>query len=51
MTTTVTTSVVFTDLVASTELASGLGPVAAEEVRSTHFGLLRDAVGATGGSV
>nr|MBA2607679.1 AAA family ATPase [Actinomycetota bacterium] len=42
---------VFTDLVASTELASGLGPVAAEEVRSTHFGLLRDAVGATGGSV
>ena len=50
MKTTVTTSVVFTDLVGSTELASRLGPVSAEEVRSIHFGLLRDAVAATGGS-
>ncbi|MGH9276365.1 MAG: adenylate/guanylate cyclase domain-containing protein, partial [Acidimicrobiales bacterium] len=50
MTTTVTTSVVFTDLVGSTELAARLGPVAAQEVRSTHFGLLREAVAATGGS-
>ena len=50
MTRTVTTSVVFTDLVGSTELAARLGPVAAEEVRSIHFGLLRDAVAATGGS-
>jgi len=41
---------VFTDLVGSTELAARLGPVAAEEVRSIHFGLLRDAVAATGGS-
>ncbi|MGH9276366.1 MAG: ATP-binding protein [Acidimicrobiales bacterium] len=50
MTTTVTTSVVFTDLVGSTELSARLGPVAAQEVRSAHFGLLRDAVAATGGS-
>ncbi|MDP9182763.1 MAG: AAA family ATPase, partial [Actinomycetota bacterium] len=40
----------FTDLVGSTERAVRLGPVAAEEVRSTHFRLLRDAVAATGGS-
>src|SRR5438309_9959850 len=40
----------FTDLVGSTELAARLGPVAAEEVRTIHFGLLRDAVAATGGS-
>jgi len=46
----VTTSVVFTDLVSSTELAARLGPVAAEEVRAIHFGLLRVAVAATGGS-
>ena len=50
LTTTVTTSVVFTDLVGSTELAARLGPVAAQEVRSAHFGLLRDAVAATGGT-
>ena len=50
MKTTVTISVVFTDLVGSTELAARLGPVVAEEVRSTHFGLLRGAVAATGGS-
>ncbi|MGI8633758.1 MAG: ATP-binding protein [Solirubrobacterales bacterium] len=48
--TAVTTSVVFTDLVGSTELASRLGPVGTEEVRSIHFGLLRDAVATTGGS-
>ncbi len=40
----------FTDLVGSTELAARLGPMAAEEVRSTHFGCLRAAVAATGGS-
>ncbi len=49
MTTNVTTSVVFTDLVGSTELSSRLGPPAAEDVRAIHFGLLRDAVAATGG--
>lgn len=50
MTSTVTASVVFTDLVDSTQLASRLGPVATEEVRAVHFGLLREAVAATGGS-
>jgi class 3 adenylate cyclase len=50
VTTTVTTSVVFTDLVGSTELSARLGPVAAEEVRSVHFGLLRAAVATTGGT-
>ena len=50
LTTTVTTAVIFTDLVGSTELAARLGQVAAEEVRSIHFGLLRGAVAATGGS-
>jgi class 3 adenylate cyclase len=50
VTTTVTTSVVFTDLVGSTELSARLGPIEAQEVRSVHFGLLRDAVEATGGT-
>ncbi len=50
VTATVTITVVFTDLVGSTELASRLGPVATDELRRVHFGLLRDAVAATGGS-
>ncbi len=49
-TTTVTASVVFTDLVGSTEMAARLGPASAEQVRLVHFGLLREAVGATGGA-
>ena len=50
MTTVVTVSVVFTDLVGSTELASRLGSVAAEELRATHFSLLREAITASGGT-
>ena len=50
MTTTVTVSVVFTDLVGSTELAARLGPVAAEELRAVHFGFLRASLVATGGT-
>ena len=50
MATTVVTSVIFTDLVSSTETASRLGAVAAEVLRTTHFGLLRAAVAATGGT-
>lgn len=50
VTATVTATFVFTDLVGSTQLASRLGPVATEELRAVHFGLLRDAVAATGGS-
>jgi class 3 adenylate cyclase len=46
----VTTSVVFTDLVGSTEMASRLGPAAADAIRQVHFGLLRGAVEATGGT-
>ena len=47
---TVTTSVVFTDLVGSTEMASRLGLGAADGMRQVHFGLLRNALAATGGT-
>jgi DNA-binding SARP family transcriptional activator/class 3 adenylate cyclase len=40
----------FTDLVGSTELLGDLGEEAAEEARRSHFGLLREAVAAHGGS-
>ncbi len=50
MKTSVSISVVFTDLVGSTELSSRLGPVATEELRSVHFGLLREAVESTDGT-
>ena len=46
----VTATFVFTDLVGSTALGSRLGPVRAEEIRGVHFGLLRGAVEATGGT-
>ena len=42
-------TLLFTDLVASTELLARLGDDAAEEVRRAHFSLLRDAVAAAGG--
>ena len=42
-------SVVFTDLVDSTAIASRLGREAAEDLRKTHFALLRSAVAAAGG--
>jgi class 3 adenylate cyclase/tetratricopeptide (TPR) repeat protein len=48
--TTQTVTVLFTDLVGSTELASHLGPAAADALRQTHFGLLRGAVQAAGGT-
>ena len=48
--TTVTTTVVFTDLVGSTETAARLGPDGAEELRTAYFGLLRQAISASGGS-
>ena len=44
-----TVTVLITDLVGSTGLASELGPVAADELRREHFGALRDAVETTGG--
>src|SRR3954467_670584 len=45
----VTATFVFTDLVDSTATAARLGPEAAEELRQTHFRLLRGAVSASGG--
>jgi class 3 adenylate cyclase/tetratricopeptide (TPR) repeat protein len=45
----VTATFVFTDLVDSTATAARLGPEAAEELRRTHFGLLRGAATASGG--
>src|SRR2546421_343282 len=42
-------TLLFTDLVASTELLARLGDDAAEEVRRTHFSLLRRAIAETGG--
>jgi len=47
---TVTATFVFTDLVDSTATAARLGPGAAEELRQTHFRLLRGAVTASGGT-
>jgi len=49
MTSSVTATFVFTDLVDSTATAARLGPDAAEELRQTHFRLLRSAVTASGG--
>ena len=47
--TTQTVTIIFTDLVSSTELSSHLGPRAADDLRKTHFSLLRGAVAASGG--
>jgi class 3 adenylate cyclase len=44
-----TLSVLITDLVGSTGLAARVGPVAADELREEHFGLLREAIGACSG--
>lgn len=50
MPTTENITVLFTDLVGSTKLASTLTPVGADEVRRVHFGALRQAVNATEGT-
>jgi class 3 adenylate cyclase len=47
--TTQTVTLLFTDLVRSTELSSSIGPEAANSVRREHFGLLRAAIDAAGG--
>ena len=44
-----TVTILITDLVGSTGLASRLGPAAAEELRQEHFSALRAAIGETGG--
>src|ERR1700681_4850754 len=43
-------TVLFTDLVGSTELASALTPEAGDEVRRQHFLALRRAIAASGGT-
>jgi class 3 adenylate cyclase len=45
-----TITVMFTDLVGSTELASRLGPAVADELRRAHFSLLRGALADTDGT-
>ncbi|HEY3843155.1 MAG TPA: adenylate/guanylate cyclase domain-containing protein [Acidimicrobiales bacterium] len=42
-------TVLFTDLVGSTELSTQVGPVEADALRQTHFALLRGAVVSNGG--
>lgn len=42
-------TILFTDLVASTEQTQRLGEEGADELRRTHFALLREAIGAHGG--
>ena len=42
-------AVLMTDLVGSTAIADRVGPEAAEELRTEHFGLLRGALAGTGG--
>jgi len=44
-----TVSVLMTDLVGSTAMAGRVGPEAAERLRQEHFGLLRGALGRSGG--
>ncbi|MGH2627278.1 MAG: AAA family ATPase, partial [Anaerolineales bacterium] len=44
-----TVTLLFTDLVGSTEIMDQIGDDAAERLRRTHFRLLRDAVAANGG--
>jgi class 3 adenylate cyclase/tetratricopeptide (TPR) repeat protein len=48
VTTPLTGTFLFTDLVDSTALSSRLGPDAAEELRQAHYGMLRSAAAATG---
>ena len=43
-------TVLFTDLVGSTELASSLTPEAGDEVRNKHFSALRQAIATSGGT-
>ena len=49
MRTAASVSVLFTDLVGSTAMAAELGADGAEELRRTHFGLLREAADEHGG--
>ena len=48
--TTENVTVLFTDLVGSTQLASSLTPEAGDELRRSHFRILRKAIAAYGGT-
>ncbi len=50
MSSAVTATFVFTDLVDSTATVARLGPAGVEELRQTHFRLLRGAVASSGGT-
>ena len=50
MPTTENITVLFTDVVGSTELASSLSPEAGDEVRRKHFSTLRQAIATAGGT-
>ena len=50
MPTTGSLTILFTDLVGSTELAYSLSPHAADELRRSHFACLRDALAGSGGT-
>jgi predicted ATPase/class 3 adenylate cyclase len=43
-------TILLTDLVGSTRLATSVGPVRADQLREEHFGLLRDAVASSSGN-
>lgn len=43
-------TILFTDLVGSTELAVRLGDAAADDLRREHFASLREAIASTGGT-
>ena len=42
-------TILLTDMVGSTRLATSVGPVRADELREEHFALLRDAIAVSGG--
>ena len=42
-------TILVTDLVGSTRLATSVGPVRADELREEHFDVLREAIRAWGG--
>ena len=42
-------TILLTDLVGSTRLATSVGPVRADELREEHFELLREAIASSGG--
>jgi class 3 adenylate cyclase len=42
-------TILLTDLVGSTRLATSVGPVRADKLREEHFGLLREVIASCGG--